>query len=263
MVLTGYGINCDEETRFAFECAGAQSQIVHVNDAIANPALLESAQILAFPGGFSYGDNLGSGNAFANKVRNKLWDSLLRFVEEEKLVIGICNGFQIIANLGLVPAQGKQYGEKQIGLMHNDNHLYTCRWVDVKACNDSPWLKGIETLMLPIAHGEGKVFAGAHVMKGLNEKNQVALKYFKGPVCTAQNLPFNPNGALEDIAGITDESGRVLGLMPHPERAVFFSQYPDWTLQKERLIRAGKPVPTEGNGLQVFRNAVRYVQEKR
>lgn len=262
LVLTGYGINCEEETRYAFEYAGAHARVVHVNDLIENPSLLETAHILAFPGGFSYGDNLGSGNAFANKVRAKLWEPLERFVQEdEKLVIGICNGFQILANLGLVPAQGKKYGERQIGLMHNDNHRYTCRWVDVRACNDSPWLKNIKTLKVPVAHGEGKTFASKEVLEKLKQAGQVALKYFDGPISKSQGLPYNPNGALEDIAGITNETGRVLGLMPHPERALFFTQYPDWTLEKEYVIRAGKPLPVEGNGVQVFRNAVEFVQE--
>jgi phosphoribosylformylglycinamidine synthase len=260
LVITGYGINCDEETRFAFEKAGAKAEIVHINDIISKKKKVDDYHILAFPGGFSYGDNLGSGNAFANKVKNNLWNEISKFVGDKKLIIGICNGFQIITNLGLVPAQNKKYGEKQAALMHNDNNRYTCRWVDLKVANDSPWLKGMDTLSMPIAHGEGKFYAPENVLKKLNEKKQVALKYVQGTVSQSQGLPYNPNGALQDIAGITDETGLILGLMPHPERALFFTQLPDWTLQKEQLLREGKSIPSEGPGFKVFQNAVEYVR---
>lgn len=262
MILTGYGINCDEETRYAFEWAGAQAEIVHLNDLIQGKKKLEDYHILAFPGGFSYGDHLGSGNAFANKMKNKMWDSLQQFVKDEKLIIGICNGFQIMANLGLVPAQQNKYGEKQVALMHNDNHRYTCRWVDIQAKNDSVWLKGMDKMSIPIAHGEGKLIASDEVMQRLQSHNQIAFQYIPGKISSEQNLPYNPNGSTNDIAGITDESGRILGLMPHPERAMFFTQLPYWTEEKERLLREGKPIPKEGTGLLLFRNAVNYVNEK-
>ena len=248
LILTGYGINCEEETAHAFELVGAQANIVHINDLIDGHKSLRGYKIMAFPGGFSYGDDTGSGNAFANRIRNHLWDEVRAFVEKDRLVIGICNGFQVMANLGLLKG----------ALTHNDSARYIDRWVDLEVGNGSPWLEGVERLSMPIAHGEGKFFAPPKVLQELAKKKLVALKYVKGEMCKYQNLDANPNGSLEDIAGITDESGRLLGLMPHPERAMFFTQLPNWPLKKEQLKRAGKRIPKEGPGLQVFKNGVKY-----
>ncbi len=261
LILTGYGINCDEETAFAFRSAGFGADIVHVNDLIAGKKLLENYHVLAFPGGFSYGDNLGSGNAFAQKVKSRLWEPVNRFVMDKKLIIGICNGFQIIANLGLVPALDKKYGERHVGLMRNDNDRYTCRWVDLKAQSDSVWLRNMDSFSVPIAHGEGKVVADAKTFERLKQNKQIALTYYQGSISTEQDLPYNPNGSTLDIAGLTDESGRVLGLMPHPERAMFFMQLPNWTRLKLEYKNQGKPIPNEGPGIHLFQNAYSYVKE--
>ncbi len=257
-VLTGYGINCEEETKTAFEKVGGVGEIVHINDLIANKKLLKRFQILAIPGGFSYGDDTGSGNGFANKLKNNLWEDLRHFIELDRLVIGICNGSQVLANLGLFPAIEKKYGEKQVAILHNDNATYTDRWVDLKAEGNSPWVKEVETFSCPIAHGEGKFYAEDGTLEIINQKGLVALRYTKGEMCNYLSLPANPNGAVEDIAGITDETGRILGLMPHPERAMFFTQLPNWPLIKEQLKRAGKELPKDGPGLQIFRNGVNY-----
>lgn len=268
LVFSGYGLNCEEETKFAFELAGAKADIVHINDLIAEPKLLKKYQVLAFPGGFAYGDDTGSGNAYANKLRNHIWSEIKEFVKRDTLVIGICNGFQIISNLGLLPALEWKYGERQVALLHNESARYTVRWVDLHVENDSPWLKKIYTFMVPIAHGEGKFYAASEsdleffaspaVLRELNKNKLVALKYFEGEICKHHNLKHNPNGAIEDIAGITDVSGRILGLMPHPERAMFFTQLPHWPYLKEKLRREGKRMPEFGPGLQLFKNAVRY-----
>ncbi len=257
LVLTGYGINCDEETKFAFDRAGAKAEIVHINDLIDGRKKLSDYRILAFPGGFSYGDDTGSGNALANKIRNHLWNEVSKFVKGDNLVIGICNGFQVLVNLGLLPAL-EGYGKREVALVHNDSARYMDRWVDLQFSGKSPWIRSIDKMSLPIAHGEGRFFAEPAILKRIIENNLVAAKYIEGEICKHQNLKANPNGAFEDIAGITDKSGRIIGMMPHPERAISFTHLPHWTLLKEKLKREGKPLPEEGPGLQIFRNAVEY-----
>ena len=259
LLLTGYRINCDDETRFAFEKAGADAETVHVNDLIDRKKKLSDYQVLAFCGGFSYGDDTGSGNAMAWRIKNDLWDEVLDFVSnDKKLTIGICNGFQILTNLGLVPAIRGRYGVSQVALVHNDSARYNCRWVDLQFTGNSPWTNGISTLSLPIAHGEGKFYANSEMMKTINEKNLVAARYIAGEMTAYQNLPYNPNGALEDIASITDESGRILGIMPHPERAISFTQLPNWHLLKEKYKREGREITLDSDGLKMFRNGVNY-----
>jgi len=258
LVLTGYGINCDEETKFAFEKSGAKSELVHINDLIDSPKRLSNYQILAFPGGFSYGDDTGAGNALANRIRNHLWDNVKIFSESDKLVIGICNGFQIMANLGLLPAVNGDYGKRQIALIHNDSVRYLDRWVDLEFKNNSIWTRGLEKISLPIAHGEGKFYADSETMKSINEKGLIAAKYIKGEICETEYLPSNPNGSLEDIAAISDESGRLIGMMPHPERAIDFTQFPHWTLLREQLKREGKKIPIKNSGMLIFEKGVKY-----
>ncbi len=259
IVITGYGINCEEETAKVFNWSGAQATIVHINDLIANPNQLNEYQIMAFPGGFSYGDDTGSGNGLANKIRNNIKDHILKFAAEDKLVIGICNGFQIMVNLGLVPAT-TELGVREAALMPNSTARYQCRWVNLK--NQSQkcvWTKGIETLHVPIAHGEGNFYAEPETLKTLEANDQIVFKYIK-PDGTAANgqFPHNPNGAIEDIAGICDPTGRLFGLMPHPERFNSFTNEDGWELKKELLIREGKELPKKGAGLQIFENAVKY-----
>ncbi len=250
LILSGYGLNCEEETAFAFNLAGSKADIVHINDLIAEPKKLKQYQILAIPGGFSYGDDTGSGRAYANKIKTRLLAELNKFIKKDKLIIGICNGFQILTHLDLLPG----------ALVHNTFARYLVRWVDLKVNNGSPWLKGIKTLSCPIAHGEGKFYVKDELMAKLKKKNMIAIQYVKGEICQHQNLEFNPNGSLENIAGITDETGKILGLMPHPERAIFFHHLPHWTWLKEKCIREGKKLPQCGPGLQIFKNGVRYFE---
>jgi len=262
LILSGYGLNCEDETKYAFELAGGQGKIVHINDLIKNKNQLNDFQIMAIPGGFAYGDDTGAGNAYGLKLKNHLWENISKFVTKDKLVIGICNGFQVLVNLGLVPALNKKYGERQVALLPNESTRYTTGWFDLKVENDTPWLAGIEKITLPIAHGEGKFFANKEILSEINKKNLVALKYDK----------VNPTGTLENIAGITDESKRIFGLMPHPERAMFFTQLPNWPLLKEEILRkrpsfvktsAGKEkLPKFGPGLQIFKNGVKYFNGK-
>lgn len=261
LVFSGYGLNCEEETKFAFDLAGGSADIVHINDLIDKTKSLNDYQILAIPGGFSYGDDTGSGNAYASKIKNHLWKDLEKFIKNGGLIIGICNGFQILTRLGLLPALKGKYGTQQITLLHNDSARYKTRWVDLKVVNDSPWLKDVDTFSVAIAHGEGKFYADKAVLEELKKKNIIALKYIKGEICDYQNLEANPNGSMEDVAGITDESGRILGLMPHPERAIFFNQFPNWELLKEKYLREGIELPEYAKPLQIFKNAINYFKK--
>lgn len=257
LVLTGYGINCDEETAFAFEQAGATSNIVHINDLIDGYDHIDNYQILAFPGGFSYGDDTGSGNALANKIKNNYWEELQQFISEDKLAMGICNGFQVMVNLGILPAfDGKQ--EPQVALTFNDNARYTARWVDLFFYSRSPWARDISFVSLPIAHGEGKFYVPESFRHRLREEGLVAATYYEGSISKDYNLPFNPNGSVHNIASITNSTGKLIGMMPHPERAITFTQHPDWPLVKERYKRAGHELPEEAGGLQLFKNGVNY-----
>ncbi|MBI3485680.1 phosphoribosylformylglycinamidine synthase subunit PurQ [Candidatus Daviesbacteria bacterium] len=258
LIFSGFGINSEEETKVGFDLAGGESDIVHINDLINKKFKINDYQILVFPGGFAYGDDTGAGLAYANKVKNHLWSDLEKFIKNKNLVIGICNGFQIIVNLGLLPALNFKYGKREVALLHNKTARYVCRWVDVKVTNNSPWLKDLDEIPIVISHGEGKFFADEKTLKEIKQKKLIALNYIKGEICNYQNLEYNPTGTLDDIAGITDESGRILGLMPHPERAMFFTQRPDWSLLKEKLKREGKKMPLYSPAIQIFKNAIDY-----
>lgn len=240
IVMSGYGLNCEDEVKFAFESAGASAEITHLNDLIAAPAMLLDCDILVFPGGFAYGDDTGSGKAYANKFKNHLTQELKEFLSRDTLVIGICNGFQIITNLGILPG----------GLKTNSKGKYIDRWVDLKVVGRSPWLAGIKEMSVPIAHGEGRYVIDK------KQKTRTGLVYTKGKICKYQNLTANPNGSEEDIAGVLGYNGRVLGLMPHPERAMFYFQNPLWQLKKQVL---GRNVANEaGEGFRIFQNGVNY-----
>ena len=260
LVLSGYGINCEEETKFAFQVAGADADLVHVNDLIQGCRKLLDYQILALPGGFSYGDDTGAGNALANRIKNHLESEIKAFIEDDNLVIGICNGFQVMANLGLLPALNNNYGERQVALVHNDSARYYNRWVDLEFKGSNPWVQNIGIISLPIAHGEGKFYTDVETLTQIKNKGLIAAQYVSGEICRYQSLKPNPNGSLEDIAAITDESGRIFGIMPHPERAICFTHLPSWTLLKEKAKRECKELPNEGPGLKIFRNAIKYFE---
>jgi phosphoribosylformylglycinamidine synthase len=259
LVITGYGINCEEETLHGFTKQGATGDIVHINDLIDGTKKLDDYQIMAFPGGFAYGDDTGSGNAFANRMKNNLLEPILHFAEQDKLIIGICNGFQILSNLGLVPAVA-EYGKRECALMWNTTARFECRWVTLR--NQSKkciWTKDIDIIPLPVAHGEGNFYTTPEILETLKQNDQIALRYVLPDGAPAKGIyPFNPNGALEDIAGITDPSGRILGMMPHPERFNSMLNHPNWPLLKEALKREGKSFPEEGLGDKIFKNAVEY-----
>jgi phosphoribosylformylglycinamidine synthase len=261
LVLTGYGINCEEETAFAFKKAGADADIVHINDLIDNRAMLGGYQIFVFPGGFSYGDDTGSGKALANRIKNRLMDEMRTFAERDTLVLGICNGFQVMVNIGIIPALEGFTGEADAALEHNRTFRYQCRWVDLAIVRDSPsvFTRGIERLHIPVAHGEGNFFARDDVVRRIENENLVTMRYSKpGGESARGEFPYNPNGSMNDIASLCDRTGRIMGMMPHPERGMLFTQRDDWTCLKEGLSREGKEMPEESDGFMIFRNAVEY-----
>ncbi len=242
------GTNCDQETAFAFVQAGAEAELVHINKFIRVKKSLRDYQILALPGGFSYGDDIASGKVFANELRHKLTEELKDFVKEGKLIIGICNGFQVLVKSGLLP--GNNDFQQEASLIINDSAKFEDRWVYLKSSGRCAWTRGIpEIIYLPVAHGEGKfILKEKSGLNRLKANRQIVFQY-----CDARGRPSgypdNPNGALENIAGICDLTGRVLGLMPHPERHIAFSQHPRWfSLRRKK----------EGEGLGIFRNGVKY-----
>lgn len=256
LLLRTAGTNCDEETRFAFEQAGAKVVPVHVRALCEKPALLEAHRIIAFPGGFSYGDDLGSGVVLAHELVQRLREPLLKFVERGGLAIGICNGFQVLVKTGLLPGasylNASKDGALTATLTHNDSQRFEDRWVTLRVeKTNSPFLQGAEGRLVefPVAHGEGKfVTRNADVLTRIVSSGQVAFRYVTRDGGKPA-YPENPNGAQEDIAGIVDETGRVLGLMPHPERHALPSHHPRWT-------RRG--LKQEGDGVFLFRNAVKH-----
>jgi len=258
LIMSGYGINSEMETQEALARAGMGADIVHINDLIAGERRLADYRLLVFPGGFSYGDDTGAGNAYANRVRNNLWDGLQEFMDGDNLVLGICNGFQILANLGLVPAFDRSCA-REIALMPNRGGRLECRFVTLKPANESLWTKGIERIWCPVSHGEGNFSCSQETLQKIKQKKMVAFTYCREDLSPANGVyPYNPNGALEDIAGITSANGKVLGMMPHPERAMEFTNLYDWPLLKEQARREGRPLPKESLNMKIFHNIVDY-----
>lgn len=250
-VLRTAGTNCDKETAFAFKKAGADPELVHINRFIGSERELEDFQILAFPGGFSYGDDLGAGKILANELKCKLSQGLNKFINDGKLIIGICNGFQILVKAGILP--GNDAFKQEASLVINDSAKFEDRWIYFKSSGKCVWTKGLpEVVYLPVAHGEGKfVLSNKGVLSRLKRNKQIVFQYCdeKGD---AAGYPYNPNGSIEDIAGITDETGRILGMMPHPERHAYHKQHPRWTSLKNKK---------EGDGLPIIRNGVEYAKK--
>lgn len=255
LVLTGFGINCDHETANALERAGATAMRVHLNDLIDRPTLLDKTHIFAVPGGFSFGDDIASGKILANRLRYRLGGPLRGFVAAGKLVIGICNGFQVLVKMGMLPIANGAF-QQTVTLTHNDSGRFENRWVHLVTVPDTRcvWLKDVGRLELPVRHGEGKFIPqdGA-TMNALRDNGQIALRYCHHDGMPARgSFPANPNGSADDVAGICDATGRVLGLMPHPEAFVDRTNHPRWTREQ---------IPEEGAGLQIFRNAVTFARE--
>jgi phosphoribosylformylglycinamidine synthase len=246
--LRAPGTNCDLETAFAFRQAGAETVLVHVNQLIRHQQRLADYQIMVIPGGFTYGDDIAAGRILANELRLKLGEDVTRFIEAGGLILGICNGFQVLVKAGFLPEPSKG-GTPRLTLGDNDSGRFECRWVHLKVNRDSPcvFTRDMEGMYLPVAHAEGKVVADPEMLSGLN----VVARYADEQGQTNAGYPHNPNGSVDDIAGICDASGRVFALMPHPERHIRGTQHPQWTRLGARK---------HGDGFKIFQNAVTWAE---
>lgn len=264
LILTGFGLNCDHETAHTLELAGARPVRVHINSLIKKDVSLDAFHILVFGGGFSWGDDHGAGVVQAVRMKTAIGEDMIRFVESGRLVIGICNGFQTLVNLGLLPGVGGDYRKRSVALMANDCGNFQDRWVHLAVDPDAPcvFTRGLDRLEFPIRHGEGKFFTDAATLRRLGDNHQAVLRYATPEGDPANGVfPHNPNGSLEDIAGICDPSGRVFGLMPHPEAYNHFTNHPDWALRLDRAKRTGTPPdPGPTPGVRLFQNAVAYLR---
>lgn len=270
LVLTGYGLNCDYETGFSLRMAGADPERIHINDLIecgekGARVGLDNYHILVLGGGFSWADDHGAGVIMAARLRSNIGEEIEEFIRKGRLIIGICNGFQALVNLGLLPGFDGDYRSRRIALTYNDSGNFVDTWVRLKIKEDTVcvFTKGISSIELPVRHGEGKFYAEKRIIDRLIKKNQVVIQYADKEGNPAEGRwPFDPNGSLYDIAGICDSTGRIFGLMPHPEAYNHYTNHPDWALKREELARMGKGIEgEEGEGIAIFRNAVEYVRE--
>ncbi|MDY6905050.1 MAG: phosphoribosylformylglycinamidine synthase subunit PurQ, partial [Thermodesulfobacteriota bacterium] len=248
LVLTGYGLNCDIETAHALTLAGATAHRVHINALLAKKVMLDDFHIMAFVGGFSWGDDHGAGVIQAHRMQSGIGDDLARFVDRGGLVIGICNGFQTLVNTGLLPGiAGEKTGRvRSVALITNDCGNFRDDWVSLSVDTASPcvFTRGMTSLELPIRHGEGKFYCDSTVLETLRTEHQIVMRYADRTGKPASGrFPENPNGAIDDVAGICDPTGRVFGLMPHPEAYVHFTNHPGWTRRKVKARRADQPFP--------------------
>jgi phosphoribosylformylglycinamidine synthase len=253
IVLRAAGINCDMETEHALELAGAKAERVHINRIIEDKSALEKYQIIVFPGGFSYGDDVAAGKILANQIVHHLYEPIQKFIEDGKLVLGICNGFQVLVKAGILPGVDSTNGKGAVTITYNDSGKFEDRWVYLAPQTEKcTFIEAGRRIYLPVAHGEGKVVTKDKATLGkLKSEGHIAFKYVDKNGKEG-NYPINPNGSVDSIAGLTDATGRVLGLMPHPERHVRPTQHPHWSRLKNKQ---------DGDGMTIFTNAVRFVQE--
>jgi phosphoribosylformylglycinamidine synthase subunit PurQ / glutaminase len=265
LVLAGNGINCETEMAHACKLGGADTvDIIYIYDLLSGEVKLDDYDFLNLPGGFLDGDDLGSAKAMAHRMKHariggtgeRMEEVVLRFIAEGKLILGVCNGFQLMVKAGLLPAAAGTYGKQSVTLTFNDSGRFEDRWVHLKVNPESPsvFTKGLKCLYLPIRHGEGKFIPRDEEILGeLDRKNLIALQYSDSE-CNKLSMeyPLNPNGAVSAIAAISDETGRLFGMMPHPEAYLYSVNHPRWTREK---------VPEEGMGLAIFRNAVEYIRK--
>jgi len=256
LILTGLGLNCEQETEAAFRMAGASPRRVHLLDVLAGRASVRLADftILSFIGGFAFGDHLGAGSVFANKIRWRLYDQLLELIERGGLALGICNGFQTMVRLGMLPGIDGDFRTPRATLAPNDRLGYRDAWVRLVFEQDSPcvWTRGLDGMELPTRHGEGKFLAESpELLERLEAAGQVAARYVDDQGIATTEWPHNPNGSPRGVAGVCDPSGRLFGLMPHPDAYLYPFHHPHW--RRRAVDGSGEE---EGAGVAIFRNGV-------
>jgi len=260
LIITGFGLNCEAETAHAFTLAGAIAEQVHLNDLLAGLRTLDEFHILAIIGGFSFGDHIASGRVLANRLKHRLETPLQRFIAEGKLIIGICNGFQTIAKLGILPGLDADYHRQTVTLTWNDCGVFRDAWIKLRMEPHTRCIftRGIQSLAVPVRHGEGKFLTlDQSILDRLEAEGLVVARYVDPETGEpTQAFPHNPNGSVAAIAGICDPTGRVFGLMPHPEAHLFPYNHPQWLRR-----RIAGTLPAEGEGLAVFRNAVEFARQ--
>lgn len=252
LVLTGYGINTDQEVFLGLKLAGAEADRVHLKDLIKDKNSLDSYHLLVLPGGFSFGDDIAAGKILAKKLVVNLRQELSEFINRGKLILGICNGFQVLVKMGLLPES--TFGQQKSTLTTNISGKFEDRWVYLSVNQDSPCIftKGIDKLYLPVRNGEGKFLASFGVLDELVVNDQIPLTYVDEWGNRA-SYPYDPSGSMANIAGICDRRGRIFGLMPHPEAYLYRFNHPRWT--REKLAK-------HGQGLQIFENAVDFIKKE-
>lgn len=267
IVIAGNGTNCEREVAFACSQAGAEvADIVHVAELLSGAVRLDDYHFLNLAGGFLDGDDLGSAKAGANRLRHApvaetgehLSTQIRRFIDDGKLVMGVCNGFQLLVKMGLLPALNGQYGTQSSTLTFNDGGRFEDRWAYLKIDPQSPciYTRGLTGIYLPVRHGEGKfVVDSDETLAAIEQKHLAAVKYCDSDyVAPTMDYPHNPNGSQGAIAGVCDETGRLFGLMPHPEAYIHRTHHPRWTREEE--------IPEEGMGLWLYQNAIRFIREE-
>ncbi len=259
LIITGYGLNCEAESRHAWQLAGAQPELVHFSDLLSRPSRLHDFAALMFIGGFAYGDHMTSGHVFAFRTKHHMRGELNKFINQGKLIMGVCNGFQIMVKLGLLPGLDREYFNQKLSLIQNDCGAFQNYWVRLRFESSSPcvFTRGLDFISLPVRHGEGKLFAlDKNFLARVETLGCVPCRYADPSSGEAtQEYPHNPNGSLNAIAGLCDPTGRIFGLMPHPEGYIYPENHPQWELQK--LLGS---LPEHGLGLNIFRNAVEHLR---
>ena len=264
LVITGFGINCEEEMGAACTLAGAQADIVHLNEILHERVSIHEYDFLNFPGGFSFGDDLGSAKVLGNKIKfrqtesgKKLLNELERFLSDGKYIIGVCNGFQALVKMGLLPNLNGNF-QQEVTLTYNDSGHFEDRWVKLVVNGNSrtPFLQGMHSFDVPVRHGEGKLlFADENIRQAVAEQKLNCLSYADAEGRSTAEYPFNPNGSELNCAGLTDPAGQVFGLMPHPEAYLSLYNHPDWSRKK----RQNPGISEEGEGMRIFRNIVEHI----
>jgi len=267
LVVAGFGINCEEETAAAYRLAGAEADIAHLNSILHGTCSIHDYDVLTLPGGFSFGDDLGAGKALANKLRYRklpcgrlFFNEVRAFVEEGKYIFGICNGFQVLAKMGLLPNTNGDY-DQEVTLTTNASGRFEDRWCHCTSISvaKTPFLKGIDVISLPVRHGEGRVvIRDKTIREEIMAQSLNCLSYCHSEGSPTATFPMNPNGSQLNCAGLCDSTGRIFGMMPHPEAYLSAYNHPDWP----RMRRLRPDTSEEGEGLQIFRNIVEHIKSR-